>query len=139
MVSIARDSFSTELLCYGDMLAIKNTSNAVNPPFNPREFNYKAYLQNKNVWHQSYLQADEYKLLSSGYGNPIIRHSLSIRERLIEKFSVYMQHSEAFQVAIALIFGYRSQVDAATLQAFSNTGTIHVLSVSGLHVGLVFG
>src|SRR5690606_17006381 len=62
----------------------------------------------------------------------------ALRERLIEKFAAYMQHAEAFQVAIALIFGYRSQIDNTTLQAFSNTGTIHVLSVSGLHVGLVF-
>src|SRR5690606_41723978 len=43
------------------------------------------------------------------------------------------------EVAIALIFGSRSAIDAATLSAFSNTGTSHVLSVSGLHVGLVFG
>lgn len=139
MVSIARDSLAAVALRYGDNLAIKNSSDLVNPPFNPKEFDYKAYLQNKNIWHQCYLQADEYKLLSTGNGNPIIQYSLLIRERLIEKFSVYMQHSEAFQVAIALIFGYRSQIDAVTLQAFSNTGTIHVLSVSGLHVGLVFG
>jgi competence protein ComEC len=139
MVSIARDSTATNLLRYGDILALKNTVKIVDPPFNPKEFDYRAYLQNKNIWYQCYLQTNEYKLLSSDSGNPIIRHSLSIRERLIEKFAIYMQHSEAFQVAIALIFGYRSQVDAATLQAFSNTGTIHVLSVSGLHVGLVFG
>ncbi|HMR18516.1 MAG TPA: ComEC/Rec2 family competence protein [Sphingobacterium sp.] len=139
MVSISRDSLSAEVLQYGDIIALKNTISKVDPPFNPKEFDYKAYLQNRNIWHQCYLRPHEYKLLSSGAGNIIIRHSLSIRERLIEKFSVYMYNSEAFQVAIALIFGYRSQIDAATLQAFSNTGTIHVLSVSGLHVGLVFG
>lgn len=139
MVSIARDSLSAELLRYGDVIALKNTIKKVDPPFNPREFDYRAYLQNKSIWHQCYLRSDEYKYLSSGSGNSIVRNSLSIREDLIEKFAIYMQDPEAFQVAIALIFGYRSQIDAATLQAFSNTGTIHVLSVSGLHVGLVFG
>lgn len=138
MVSIARDSSATTLLQYGDQLVIKNKMQRVNPPFNPREFDYSAYLENKNIWHQCYLQNEEYSVLTTGGGNFLIRYSLTLREGLIEKFAIFMQHAEAFQVAIALIFGYRSQIDAATLQAFSNTGTIHVLSVSGLHVGLVF-
>src|SRR5690606_21277010 len=55
------------------------------------------------------------------------------------KFETYLQNQEAFHVVSALIFGYRSQIDPDTLQAFTSTGTVHVLSVSGLHVGLVFG
>lgn len=138
MVSIARDSSAIALLQYGDRLVIKNKIQRVNPPFNPKEFDYRTYLENKNIWHQCYLQSDEYRLLTKGGGNSIIRYSLAFREQLIEKFALFMQRTETFQIAIALIFGYRSQIDASTLQAFSNTGTIHVLSVSGLHVGLVF-
>lgn len=138
MVTLAKDSLASIPLQYGDKLLISNKKQTVNPPFNPKEFDYKAYLQNKNIWHQCYLQPYEYKVLENGHGNYLISYSLALRERLIEKFAAYMQHAEAFQVAIALIFGYRSQIDNTTLQAFSNTGTIHVLSVSGLHVGLVF-
>lgn len=139
MVSIALDSTTRVNLQYGDKLVIKNKIQLVNPPFNPREFDYQSYLQDKNIWHQCYIQSREYKILDHGGGNLLIRYSLALRARLIEKFAMYIDHAESFQVAIALIFGYRSQIDATTLRAFSNTGTIHILSVSGLHVGLVFG
>lgn len=50
-----------------------------------------------------------------------------------------MHKPEAFQIAVALLFGYRSELEATTKEAFTKTGTIHILSVSGLHVSLVFG
>jgi len=139
MVTVSRKDSTPVSLKYGDVIAFKNSVTEVPPPYNPGEFDYKAYLINKNVWHQCYLFADQYKLLSSHAGNPLILRSLRIRKLLIDKFEGYLQNDQAFQVAAALIFGYRSQIDTATLHAFTDTGTIHVLSVSGLHVGLVFG
>src|SRR5690606_7700288 len=46
--------------------------------------------------------------------------------------------SDARDIVAALILGYRAHFPVETLTAFVNTGTVHVLSVSGLHVGLVF-
>ncbi|NGF55008.1 ComEC family competence protein [Parapedobacter sp. SGR-10] len=141
MVTLAREEKDSvqNPLQYGDVIAIKNTIKAVPPPYNPYEFDYRTYLANKDIGYQCYLSSDQYKLVSTGEGNFLVSWSLQFRQRLIEKFETYQQDKRAFQVAIALIFGYRSQIDAATLRAFTNTGTIHVLSVSGLHVGLVFG
>ncbi|MBE8719504.1 ComEC/Rec2 family competence protein [Sphingobacterium pedocola] len=139
MVTVLRDSLRDQAFKYGDHIAISNTVNAIDPPYNPEEFDYKAYLQNRNIWYQSLVQKDDYVFLGGNSGNRIISFALRLREKLVSKFNIFIKNDEAYNVAIALIFGSRSQLDATTLEAFTNTGTIHVLSVSGLHVGLVFG
>lgn len=138
MMTILRDSVAVEEYKYGDELAFINKLKLVNPPYNPKEFDYKSYLLNKGIEEQCLLQSDEVQILGGGFGHPIIAYSLAVRTTLISKFRKYIDDDEAFHVAVALIFGYRSQIDQNTISAFTDTGTIHVLSVSGLHVSLVF-
>src|SRR5690606_5797134 len=139
MVTISRDDSIGILLKYGDVIIFKNRIKEVLPPYNPYEFNYKSYLANNDIWYQCYLSLGEYELLSQHAGSFFVSTAFRIRKLLMHKFETYLQNQEAFHVVSALIFGYRSQIDPDTLQAFTNTGTVHVLSVSGLHVGLVFG
>ncbi|TJZ50822.1 ComEC family competence protein [Sphingobacterium olei] len=139
MVTVLRDSSKDQVFKYGDYMVIPSALSTIAPPYNPEEFDYKTYLQNRNIWHQSLVQKDDYVILGKNSGNSIISFALALREKLVSKFSIFIKNDEAYNVAIALIFGSRSQLDATTLEAFTNTGTIHVLSVSGLHVGLVFG
>lgn len=139
MLTIQRDSLHKFSLRYGDEILFKNKIQEVRAPLNPREFDYQKYLSNKNIWHQCYLTTEEVKVLNVEKGNFLISNSLQWRQELINKFAHYIPDTTSYQIAIALIFGYRSELPVSTLAAFSNTGTIHVLSVSGLHVGLVFG
>lgn len=138
MVSLLRDSGTTALYGYGDEIALINKLKEVPPPFNPKEFDYKAYLKNKGMELQALLLPREIKVIDHQKGNVFVAYSLSLRKALIAKFRKYLKDDEAFQVAVALIFGYRSLIDPQTISAFTDTGTIHVLSVSGLHVSLVF-
>lgn len=139
ILTIHRDSLQTLYLNYGDKIIFKNRITEIQGPFNPNEFNHKKHFKNKGIWHQCYLTVDQLQKIGSGNGNYLVAKSLIWRQQLINKFSLYIHNSEAYQIAIALIFGYRSEVNASTLEAFTHTGTIHILSVSGLHVSLVFG
>jgi competence protein ComEC len=49
-----------------------------------------------------------------------------------------MKDQEAFSLASTLILGYRADLSTETLSAYSKTGTIHALSVSGMHVGIIY-
>jgi competence protein ComEC len=71
-------------------------------------------------------------------GNALIAVSLRLRQRLVEKFKQNMHSPEAIAVASTLILGYKADLSNDVLQAYSKTGTIHVLSVSGAHVAIVF-
>src|SRR5690606_16219708 len=78
------------------------------------------------------------KKLREGQGNALIAYALALREQMVAKFVEYIPDRDAYSVASALILGYRAEMSEQLVQAFSATGTIHVLSVSGMHVVLVF-
>ena len=137
-VTVMKDSVSRTYE-YGDELQILGSYSPINPAYNPAEFNYKQYLNNKGIYYQVFVEENNIHINAKNQGNWLISTSLKLRQSLIQKFERYIDNERSFQIAIALIFGYRSQVDSESLRAFTNTGTIHVLSVSGLHVGLVFG
>ncbi|MFD2553031.1 ComEC/Rec2 family competence protein [Sphingobacterium tabacisoli] len=139
MVTIGLDSVSSLVVKYGDLLHVPNRSREVQVPFNPNVFNYKHYLQGKDIWYQCFLAEERVMRVDVGKGNPFLAKALLLREEMMSKFSRYIDNPQAFQLAVALIFGYRSEMDEQMVNAFTNTGTVHILSVSGLHVALVFG
>ncbi|WP_262249246.1 ComEC/Rec2 family competence protein [Parapedobacter soli] len=139
MLTVRLDDSATSMsLNYGDRLVIPTGYQAVPPPYNPGELDYGRFLAGKDIWHQDYLGVEELEKLDEGDGSLIIAYALSLRRRMVAKFSSYIPDPDAYSVASALILGYRAEIDDSLIQTFANTGTIHVLSVSGMHVVIVF-
>ncbi|MDP9081544.1 MAG: ComEC family competence protein [Bacteroidota bacterium] len=125
-------------LCYGDELIVPEKYTIVNQPFNPAEFNYKRYLANQNIYYQEFLFPKQYKVILTGNGNPIISYSLHLRQYFIAKLKRNMRDTNAIAVASTLVLGYKADLSNDVLQAYSKTGTVHVLSVSGAHVAVFY-
>ncbi|MES2266146.1 MAG: ComEC family competence protein [Bacteroidota bacterium] len=125
-------------LFYGEQLIIPANYSPVDPPFNPGEFNYKRYLANKNVYQHAFLYPKQYKIVSAGNGNPVIAYALQLRQNLVDKFKRNLHDTTAIAVASTLILGYKADLSSDVLQAYSKTGTIHILSVSGGHVAIIY-
>lgn len=123
---------------YGDEIILKNKVKPTPKPLNPLAFNYRNYLQNQGIDGQVYLKSNEYKIIRHHQGFSIKAQALELRKYLVSKFKKYLRDEESYQIAVALIVGYRAVMSQDVVQTFSNTGTIHVLSVSGMHVGIVF-
>jgi competence protein ComEC len=136
LVSI-KDTLASKLY-YGDEILIPATYAIVDPPFNPAEFNYKKYLANQNIYHQIFLYPGQYRVLNHNAGNRVIAYSLRLRQRLVEKLKLNMRDTSAIAVASTLILGYKADLSNEILQAYSKTGTIHILSVSGGHVAVIY-
>jgi competence protein ComEC len=132
-----KDSTASRLY-YGDELLIRAQYIPVDPPFNPAEFNYKKYLAHQNIYYQAFLFPGQYAVINTLTGNPIIAYSLRLRQRLVEKLKTHMHDTAAIVVASTLILGYKADMSNDILQAYSKTGTIHVLSVSGAHVAIIY-
>jgi competence protein ComEC len=132
-----RDSAAIQLK-YGDELLIPAKYNNVDPPFNPAEFNYKGYLANQNIYQQVYLFPKQYALIGRNKGNPVIAYALNLRQHLVEKLKTNIHDTSAVNVASTLILGYKADLSNELLQAYSKTGTIHILSVSGGHVAIIY-
>lgn len=125
-------------LHYGETYLIPARYTAVDPPYNPAEFDFRSWLANQNIYHQIFLSPTE--LISTGEqgGSVLVKLALSLRKRQVEIYRKLIRNDQAFAVASTLILGYRSDLDATTLAAYSRTGTIHALSVSGMHIGIVY-
>ncbi|SDF03667.1 competence protein ComEC [Mucilaginibacter pineti] len=132
-----KDSTATGLQ-YGDELLVPGTYTAIDPPFNPGEFNYKKYLAHQNIYYQLFLYPGLYHVIEHDTGNPLIAYSLRLRQQMVQAFKQKMHNADAIAVASTLILGYKADLSNDILQAYSKTGTIHVLSVSGAHVAIIY-
>jgi len=132
-----KDSLASSL-GYGDELLIPAKYLSVDPPFNPAEFNYKKYLAGKNIFYQQYLFPKQYVVLARNTGNTLVAHSLALRRQLVEKLRHNMRDTDAITVASTLILGYKAGLSSDVLRAYSDTGTVYVLTVSGAQVGIIY-
>jgi len=125
-------------LAYGDELFIPAKYTAIEPPYNPAEFNYKQYLANKNIYYQQFLFRGQYKVLAHNAGNRVLAYSLRLRQKLVQKLKANMHDQAAIGVASTIILGYRTELSSDVLQAYQNTGTVYVLTVSGAQVAVIY-
>ena len=132
-----QDSILTDLH-KGDIIGFKAKVKELDPAFNPGQFDYSSYLKGKGIFYQVFIPREQVLLLRKGKLNRFESWVLQFQERLQINFRKFIRDPSAFQIASAITFGYRTDMSDELLEVFSNTGTIHVLSVSGMHVGLMF-
>lgn len=123
---------------YGNLLVFRAQLTEITPPQNPSEFNYKRFLTFHGIHHQAYLRNTSYRLLSNSPRNDVYGLACSARNYLMKIFEKYKITGDEYAVASALMLGSREEIDKDLVQAFASSGALHVLSVSGLHVGVIF-
>src|SRR5690606_5361402 len=106
-------------------------------PLNPGQFDYRKYLAARNIHHQHYLYPEQFQVLGQQISNPVKAFSITLRRNLDQVFKKYISTHREYSIATALVLGVKDELDNELKAAYSNTGTMHILAVSGLHVGLV--
>jgi competence protein ComEC len=137
LIITVKDSAAMQLN-YGDELLIAGKYSPIDPPFNPAEFNYKKYLAHQNIYYQEFLYPGQYRAVQSNTGNLFIANALALRRQMVLKLKQQLHDPNAIAVASTLILGYKADLSEDVLKAYSKTGTIHVLSVSGAHVAIIW-
>lgn len=127
-------------LQYGDIILVKGSPNITEEPANPGEFNFKNYLIYHNIFHQQFI-GEDFQLL--GYYAPWwkwpIATSIKIRNQCAELLKTRISDSEVRGVLLAITLGVKDELDTELQTSFSAAGAMHVLAVSGLHVGIIYG
>jgi competence protein ComEC len=137
-LSVPHDSEKEYELSYGDVLLIKGGPQEVAPPSNPNQFDYRNYLANKGIYHRHYLQPLQYQKIESAPPNRLLAFSIYLRRQLDRVLRERVGERREYAISSALILGVKDELDNAIRSAYANTGTMHVLAVSGLHVGLMY-
>ena len=136
-VSFMKDSLSSSLR-YGDVIILSTKFNEIEPPKNPGQFNYKEYMTFHNIYHQAFATPGKWKRISSGKGNVFFTAIYRLRESLMNEIKKFVATPDELGVAGALLLGYNDYITPDVLKAYAASGALHVLSVSGLHVGVVY-
>lgn len=138
LMAYFRNDSAQQEFKYGDTLFIRALPVAVPPPANPHQFDYKKYLEKKMVHHQVYLTPDRVRLAGRFNRWSLKQFSFQLRDHLSAILQRTNMSDQEQAIAHAILLGDKSHLDDETYHAFSASGTIHILCVSGLHVGIIY-
>lgn len=135
IVNFRKDSIASTKI--GSAFMVKVNMQPIQKPKNPYEFDYAGYLENQQIYHQVFLDFDEIQKINQFSETFIIRLQ-KFRNNLIRKLSKAGISKDEKAVISALLLGERTHLSTELRQSYINAGAIHILAISGLHVGILF-
>ena len=117
----------------GDILKITGSFLKPIPPQNPGEFNYPNYLRRQGIYGVLYVQTAEKIRVNFSFLRPFA----ALKNFLKERLNTYSPETAALLKGLYL--GDDEEISPEVYDSFAKTGVVHILSVSGLHLGLVAG
>ena len=125
-------------LRYGDLIALSAPIGEVSPPKNPEEFDYRSYLMRKGITGQAYLKDKDWIDLQENKSNPLYAFSYRFRDKLLVSLQRCGLKDHEFGVAAAILLGYDDNLADEMRLKYVAAGSMHILCVSGMHVGIVY-
>ena len=125
-------------LQYGDLIVVPAPVREVTPPLNPVEFDYRAYLMRKGITGQTYLKGEDWVSLHANAAHPLYAFSYRFRDRLLASLQRCGLNDDEYGVAAAILLGYDDKLADEVRQHYVAAGSMHILCVSGLHVGIIY-
>lgn len=128
----------SNLLKYGDVVAVSKGYFDIAAPKNPEEFDYRTYLERQNIYAHAFVSWNEVHPVDHQRLNPILGWAYQIRTESQKVIDELIRNPREKAIISALILGIKDHLDNELKTAYSSAGAIHVLAVSGLHVGIIF-
>ena len=125
-------------LHYGDLILINKPFQTINKSGNPGEFDNQRYQSFLQIYHQIYLSAADYVKLPLQEYSHLDQFIFSLKDYTINVLQKYFKEVKTLGIAEALLIGYKNDLDKDLVQAYSNTGVVHIIAISGLHLGLIY-
>jgi len=124
---------------FGDVVEGNGILREIGPPRNPGEFDFRSWQNRRGIWQEWKIRSEaDCSVLASGKGNPISATALRTRDWISNLLEQGMEgHPAAAGLVRAMTLGDTSGLDEKMLTNFRITGTLHLFSVSGLHVGML--
>jgi len=135
LLNISKDSIQ-DFLKVDEKLVIQTSFKELIPPLNPHQFDYKSYLAKRGIYEQVFLNKKEYKTLEFNI-ETVYGLSDNFRRKVQNALRKYNFSNDEFGVINALLLGQRQEISKELINDYSKAGAIHILAVSGLHVGII--
>ena len=129
---------SMPALSYGSKIIIRKPLQEIKNTGNPGSFDYKRYCLFQQLTHQVYLKKGDFILLPEKSEYWLTKLINNIREGVLNIIRTYIPGEKEKGLAEALLIGYKDDLDKTLVQSYTNTGVVHIIAISGLHLGLIY-
>jgi len=118
---------------YGERLRIRGQ--LLTPPEN-EEFSYRDYLAGQGI--HAYMTKTEVTRLPGKAGNPIQQGLYAFKDKALENIYILFSDPEASLLA-GILLGVDTGLPKDLQQAFKDTGTAHIIAISGFNIAIIAG
>ena len=135
LLNISKDSIQQDIKS-GMKLLVPGKLTNIAEPLNPYRFNYRKFMQKQKVEKQLQLRKTEIQILPHTEKR-LLTHISNFREQLIQNLSEAKFSKDELAIMQALLLGQRQDISKEIYDEYAAAGAIHILAVSGLHVGII--
>jgi len=125
-------------LDYGSQIIFSTPLQEVRNAGNPGGFDYKRYCLFQGITHQAFLKKDGFLVLDKKKPSLPGRLLFPIRKKVLTTLRRNIPGEKELGLAEALLIGYKDDLDKNLVQSYTNTGVVHIIAISGLHLGLIY-
>ena len=135
LLNIHKDSIKTPLKV-DEIYSTKTQFKELIHPLNPHQFDYKTYLEKRYIYHQIFTDK-AYLFQIKTTKRTLFGIADNIRTHINEKLKNYHFKPDELAIINALLLGQRQDVSEDVYTNYTNAGAIHILAISGLHIGII--
>ncbi|AXT61301.1 ComEC family competence protein [Aquimarina sp. AD10] len=127
---------TNRILEIGETYSFLGKITPIDKPLNPHQFDYKQHLSHQKIFHQA-TASTNLLIRHKDIQWSIFRIADQIRKDINQKLKKYSFNTRQLSIINALLLGQRQEITQETFNAYRDAGAIHILAVSGLHVGIL--
>lgn len=124
---------------YGSQLVINKPLQAIVNRNDKDAFDYQRYCAFQGIYHQVLLQQGDYRIVLPANKSRFATALITAQQFVVTTLQKKITGDKEAGIAAALLIGYKNGLDKDLLQAYSNTGVVHVIAISGMHLGMIYG
>jgi len=137
IIYFKKDSLSKKLEV-GDRCMASMVLEHIKGPSNPGAFDYAQYISRSDIYFSAYLPTQKWRIQQKEEGFNILRVLNSFKKEIEKSMTEVGVTKEAHSVISALTLGDKQELNPELKMAYSKAGVLHILAVSGLHVGIFY-
>ncbi len=122
----------------GEMIFVTRRLDPITNPPGLGSFDYKKYCALRHIHYQVFLGPGEYRTTGLGQASQLNQILDLVRNRVLNILRFYIPGKREAGMAEALLIGYKGDLDKMLVQSYSLTGVVHIIAISGLHLGLIY-
>ncbi|MDI9881591.1 ComEC/Rec2 family competence protein [Flectobacillus longus] len=122
----------------GEKYWLINHLQKIEAPKNPYEFDFRRYMELQEIFDQQYVRKGDFLYTGETEHKSIYYYAMLLNRYADRAVVKSIPKKSVYGVVNAMVLGVRDELDSPLMQAYSAAGAIHVLSVSGMHVGIIY-